>query len=116
LHLTTQENRLLLDSSSSVILKLTTDWKIMEFNSAAETFFGKKREDVTGHNYLELFIPESARKETAQRMNKLLKKTENKNIKLKVIAAGAKKTDIEWSVSVHCNSLLKPSEITLITN
>jgi two-component system, chemotaxis family, CheB/CheR fusion protein len=114
LQLISQENRVLLDSSSGVIIKLSADWKIMEFNSAAETFFGKKREDVKGQNYLELFIPEKERKKTEQQMNKLLKKTGNNNIKLKVIAAGAKESDIEWSVNVHFNNLQMPSEIIII--
>jgi two-component system CheB/CheR fusion protein len=115
LQLTSQENRLLLDSSSSVIIKLSADWEIMEFNSAAETFFGKKRENVTGQNYFDLFIPEAERKGTEQQMNKLLKKTGNNNIKLKVIAAGAKETDTEWSVDVIFNNLQKPSEIMITT-
>ncbi|HEX7585965.1 MAG TPA: CheR family methyltransferase, partial [Prolixibacteraceae bacterium] len=41
-----QVHRLLFNSSSDVILKLSTDLKILEFNSEAEKFFGKKREDV----------------------------------------------------------------------
>jgi two-component system, chemotaxis family, CheB/CheR fusion protein len=114
LQITSQENRLLLDSSSSVIIKLSTDWKIMEFNSAAETFFGKKREDVTGQNFLELFIPETLRKDTEKQMNKLLKKTGNNNIKMQVITTGTKEHEIDWKVNVHFNNLEKPSEIMII--
>ncbi len=41
---TGQMFQLLLNSTSEVIIKLSTDWKILEFNSAAEEFFGIKRE------------------------------------------------------------------------
>ncbi len=111
---TNQENRLLSDLSSNIIIKLSADWKIMEFNSAAETFFGKKREEVTGINYLNLFIPEEHRNKTAQQMDILLKKRGVNNIKLKVLAGGATESDIEWSVWVHYNHLQIPSEMIII--
>ncbi len=43
LHETEQMNKLLLNSSSDIFIKLSTDWKILEINPAAEKFFGKKR-------------------------------------------------------------------------
>ncbi|MDD4107781.1 MAG: chemotaxis protein CheB [Prolixibacteraceae bacterium] len=115
LQITNRENSLLIDSSSSVIIKLSTNWKIMEFNAAAETFFGKKREVVTDQNYLELFIPDTVRKKTEQAMKKLLKKPGTNNIKMQVTAAGGKKPDIEWKVDVQFNNMQMPSEIILIT-
>jgi two-component system, chemotaxis family, CheB/CheR fusion protein len=66
---------LLIESSSEVIIKISTDWKILEFNSAAETFFGKKRGDVTGQNFMELFIPEALRKKTEQQYGQIIKQT-----------------------------------------
>ncbi|MDZ7742867.1 MAG: chemotaxis protein CheB [Bacteroidota bacterium] len=110
-----QENQLLLESSSSVIIKLSPDWEILEFNPLAETFFGRKRKEVTGENYMELFIPESLQKNTEQKMNKMFKKSENKKIKMKVIAAGEKELDSEWSVSVLFDNSEIPSEIILTT-
>jgi len=110
-----QENRLLVETSSRVILKLSANWQIMEFNSAAETFFGKKREDVTDQDFMELFIPKSIRKKTEQKMNKLLSKPGNYAIKMKVIAAGAKEPETEWSVNVLFNHLETPSEVIIMT-
>ncbi len=111
---TKMENRMLSDLSSNPIIKLSADWKILEFNSAAEIFFDKKREDATGRNYLELFIPERLRQKTEQQMNMLLKKTGNKNIKLKVIAAGANESDVDWTLKVYVNYQQIPSEILII--
>ncbi len=115
LHQMDQENRLLLDSSSKVILKISADWKIMEFNSGAESFFGKKRNDVTGQNFMELFIPEALQKKTEQKMTRLLMKPGNYDIKMKVIAAGVKELDTEWSINALFNHLEIPSEIIIIT-
>ncbi len=115
LHKMNQENRLLIDSSSKVILKISADWKILEFNSVAETFFGKKREDVTGQNFMQLFIPEALRKKTEQKMSRLVKKAENSDIKMKVIAAGVNELDTEWSINLLMNHLEIPPEIIIIT-
>jgi len=110
-----QENRLLIDSSSRIILKISAGWKIMAFNPLAETFFGKKREDVTGQNFMELFIPEPLRKQTEQKMTRLLAKPGNKEIKMKVIAAGIKELDTEWSIIVLLNHLEISPEIIIST-
>ena len=75
LHETEQMNRLLLNSSSDVIIKLSTDWKILEFNPEAEKFFGKKRKDVVNQNFIQMFIPEPVRKKTEKDMNKLLNRS-----------------------------------------
>ncbi len=115
LHKFDQENRMLIGSSSKIIIKISTGWKILEFNSAAETFFGKKCEDVTGQNFMELFIPEALRKKTEQQMAGLLIKPGINQTKFRVIAAGAKEFDIEWFLNIHSNHLQTPSEIMIIT-
>ncbi|MFO7668790.1 MAG: chemotaxis protein CheB [Bacteroidales bacterium] len=115
LHKMNQENRLLIDSSSKIILKISADWKIMEFNPVAETFFGRRREDVTGQNFMQLFIPEALRKKTEQKISRLVAKPENSDIKMKVIAAGVNELDTEWSINVLMNHLEMPSEIIIIT-
>ncbi|HER10086.1 MAG TPA: PAS domain S-box protein [Bacteroides sp.] len=115
LHKMNQENRLLIDTSSRVVLKISSGWKIMEFNSVAETYFGKKREHVTGQNFMELFVPEALRKQTEQKMTRLLKKPGINDMKMKVIAAGAKELDTEWSINVLCNHLEISPEIIIIT-
>ncbi|MCF8227970.1 MAG: PAS domain-containing protein [Bacteroidales bacterium] len=110
-----QENRLLLESLSSVIIKLSPDWKILEFNPLAETFFGRKRKEVTGENFMALFIPGPLQKSTEQKMNKMLQKSENKNVKMKVIAAGEKELETVWSVNVLFDKPEIPSEIIITT-
>jgi two-component system CheB/CheR fusion protein len=104
LHETEQMNRLLFNSSSDIIFKLSTDGKILEFNPEAEKFFGKKREDAVNQNYIQMFIPEPVRKKTEKDMNKLLKKVLNGKFKMKVIAAGGNMPVVEWSVNVLLNN------------
>jgi hypothetical protein len=47
--------------------------------------------------------------------DRLLKKPGNYDIKMKVMAAGAKEPETEWSVNVLFNHLEIPSEIIIIT-
>ena len=62
LHETEQINRLLINSSSDVIIELSTDFKILEFSPEAEKFFGKNREEALNRNYIQMFVPEPVAK------------------------------------------------------
>ncbi len=53
---------MLINSSSDVIIELSTDFKILEFSPEAEKYFGKKREDAINRNYIQMFVPETERK------------------------------------------------------
>jgi two-component system CheB/CheR fusion protein len=110
-----QENRLLIDSSSKIILKISAAWKILEFNSAAETFSGKKREDVTGQNFMKSFIPGTLRKETEQKLTRLLTKSGKNDIQMEVIAADAKKLETKWSINILFDRLELSSAIITLT-
>ncbi|HEX7412254.1 MAG TPA: chemotaxis protein CheB, partial [Bacteroidales bacterium] len=102
---TEQVNRLLLNSSSDVIIKLSTDWKILEFNFEAEKYFGKKREHAVNNNFVQMFIPEPVRKKTEKDMIKLLNKGLDATLKMKVLAAGGKIPVVEWYVNILLNNL-----------
>jgi two-component system, chemotaxis family, CheB/CheR fusion protein len=114
LHKLQQENKLLIEYSSEMIMKISTDWRILEFNSAAETFFGKKSGDVTGQNFMELFIPDALRKKTEQNMARLLKKPGINQIKLQVIGAEGKEFDTEWLLNIDSTHIQTPSGIMII--
>jgi two-component system, chemotaxis family, CheB/CheR fusion protein len=110
------EIRLLSSLSSNTFIKLTSDWKILEFNSAAEKFFGKKKEDVTGKNFFEFFIPETLRNKTEQQLNNLVKSTGYKTIKMKVSEASGNEPEIEWVVGAHHSHEQLPAEVIIIQN
>jgi two-component system CheB/CheR fusion protein len=114
LNVINQEKRLIIESSASVILKLTSKLEIIEFNPMAEIFFGKNQGAVTGKKFLELFIPGTLRKQTEQNMRKMLIKPGISNIKMTVIAAGEKELEPDWTVNVLLNPLEVSSEIMLI--
>ena len=105
LHETEQVNNLLFDSSSEILIKLSTDLKIIEFNPIAEKFFGMKREDVLNRDYIQLFIHKAERKGTENSINKLQSQLMNGKFKMQVIAAGGTMPVVKCSVNVLLNSL-----------
>ena len=108
LHETEQMRRLLLNSSSDVIIRLSTDWKILEFNTEAEKFFGKKYDNTVNQNFIQLFVAEPDRKKTEKDLNKFLSEGLDGKFKMKLIAAGGSLSVVEWSVNLLLNSQKRP--------
>ncbi len=89
---TNQLFRLLLNSTSDIIIKLSTDLNILEFNSAAEEFFGMKHDKVINQR-------------TEQQLNKLLTKADAHKIEMKLVGANTLEMKTEWTANVVFNSL-----------
>jgi PAS domain S-box-containing protein len=113
LHETEQMNRLLLNSASDIIIKLATNWKILEVNPAAEKYFGKKQEEIINKNYIHMFIPESLRKKTEDKMSKILGESQDTRFKMQVITAEGIQIEADWSVVVLLNNFNLPSGMIL---
>jgi two-component system CheB/CheR fusion protein len=111
---TRQMHNLLLNLSTDIIVKLSTDWKILAFNAEAEKFFNKKQEDVLKQNYLQLFIPELNQKKIEKELNKLLMVGEEATYTMQVITSKANLQNVEWTVNVLLNSHKTPTGIILI--
>lgn len=91
--------RLLIKTAGSIIICLSSDGNILEFNSAAEKVLGYKRNEVLNRNYIQTLIPEVNRKKMKEDMKKMFSgeiqgKYENtvKNVENKIIT-------IQWSVN-----------------
>jgi two-component system, chemotaxis family, CheB/CheR fusion protein len=110
---TEQMNRLLLNSSTDIIIRLSADFKIVELNPAAEKYFGKKQEEIINKNYIHVFIPEMLRKKTESEMLRILKKSQDTKLKMQLITTGGKLIENEWSVLVLTDNLKEPSGMLL---
>ncbi len=56
----------------SVILGLSSDGAIIEFNHEAEKLFGRKKIDIIGLSYVDLFVVESSQRKVNAELKKLL--------------------------------------------
>jgi two-component system CheB/CheR fusion protein len=81
----------------SVIIGLSSDWKIIEYNPEAEKLFGHTRDTVMGKEYVDIFIPQSLRKNVLTDMKKLLSGALPNRYKNIVRASNGDELTIEWS-------------------
>lgn len=101
---TEQIQRLLLNSSPDIFIKLSLLWKVVEFNTAAETYFGVKRENALNQNFFQMFIAEPMQKKTEQVLQKLLNNLQDGRFKTKVLSAKGNIQNVVWSAKILFNS------------
>jgi two-component system CheB/CheR fusion protein len=115
LHETEQIHRLILNSSSDIILHIATDFKIMEFNPEAEKFFGKKQKNTINQNFIQMFVPEKEQGKVVKEWNELLNSERNFNYKMHLITAEGNIFLVEWTANVLFNNQQKPIGMILLT-
>jgi len=101
--------------SSDQIIKLSAELKVLEFNTEAEKFFNKRREDILDRNFIQTFIPEQEQKKTEKELKKLFSEAMDSKFRLKVITAGDQIRDVEWSANVISNDQKIPVGLILIS-
>jgi len=111
---TEQAYKLIIRSSSEIIVRLSTGWKILEFNPEAEKFFGKKQKDVINQNYIHLFVPEKNRKTTENDLQKIVQQKTETRYKMKVQTADGKLPELDWAVHLLLSNHNTPAGLILI--
>lgn len=113
---TEQIQRLLFKSTPELIIKLSTDGKILEFNPEAEKFFGEKFQDASGLNFINYFIAEPMQKKVENTILKLLKSLQNGKFKAQMKTTGGELITLEWNINVVQNKLKKATGLILRAN
>jgi len=90
--------RALVDSADTVIVCLTPDMRVLEFNQAAEKLLGRRRFEVLGRDYLQAFIPEPARAAAAAEFRKILESGPGCGFAAPLRAADGVALTIRWNV------------------
>ena len=111
---TEQLSSILLLASPDIIIKLSTGWKILEFNYEAEVFFGKKRGEILNRDFIQLFVPRPAQKICEKNMQKTIAKSGKNKITMQVISADLSVAVVEWSVNITFDRQQKPSGMIMI--
>jgi len=91
--------RSLLQTSASVIICLSSDHRILEFNYEAEHLYGMRREAVLGKDYFELFLPKSVWDQVASDIRKVLGGEPTRGYENPVKATDGSERILHWSVS-----------------
>ena len=114
LHDKEQMNQMILNTSSDVIIKISSKWKILEFNPAAEFFFEKKHKETVDQNFIQLFVPNIEQKRIENELNKLMKEGHNSTFKMPLFVKGGNIVSIDWAVNIHLDSLKQATEMIII--
>ena len=114
LHDKEQMNQMILNTSSDVIIKISSKWKILEFNPAAEFFFEKKHKETVDQNFIQLFVPTIEQKRIENELNKLMKEGHNSTFKMPLFVKGGNIVSIDWAVNIHLDSLKQATEMIII--
>lgn len=112
---TAQMHRFILNSSSDIIIRLSTDFKILEFNLQAEQFFGTNRELAINNSFIQLFVPETNQKKAKLTLREMLELYPYGKLNMPVIAKGDNVIEVEWLAEVLLNNMKMPAGIIIIT-
>ena len=111
---TMQIQSLLLNTSTDVILKLSTDWKIMEFNPEAVKFFGVKHENAINQDFFQMFVTEPTQSKTRQTLKKMINNLQGGRFKPEVIAAKGNTTEVIFTAKVLVNEMKEATGMVLL--
>jgi len=114
LHEKEQINQIILNASSDVIIKISDEFKILEFNPAAEKFFGKKQNETIDHSFIQLFIPDIEQEKIEKKLKELMKEGHVADYEMEVKVAGGNIKVVDWKVNVHLNSQKTATEMIII--
>jgi len=89
----------IIQAMPEVILGLSADGKVIEFNPKAEELFGSAKEEVMGKSYVDFFIPESSRSKVLKDMKKLLTGSSPGRYINPVKTVSGKIVNMEWSAN-----------------
>jgi two-component system, chemotaxis family, CheB/CheR fusion protein len=88
--------RSLIKTAANIIMCLTPEGIIMEFNAEAEKLFGKKREDVIDKKFTDVFLPSGQRKKTETEIAGFFSDRSKENLETNIFTADGKSLQIRW--------------------
>lgn len=109
-----QLQTMLLNSSSQMMIMLSTDWKIKELNPAAEDFFGRKRSELVDKPFHEMLVTEPEHKKITSAMKKMLTDGTGGRLLTQMIAKDGQLTHVEWVIKVQLNNMKKATGMLLM--
>ena len=98
LRLSEQRFRSLVQTAPTVILTLAPDYRVVEFNPAAERIYGRSRDEVVGRDYLTLFIGEGEREAVAADIRKVLAGEPTRGFENAVLDREGRQRLMSWNV------------------
>ncbi|MFZ5967298.1 MAG: bifunctional diguanylate cyclase/phosphodiesterase [Bacillota bacterium] len=104
LHREKELSESILNGASIIILGISPDGTIIQFNPFAEQVTGYKEKDVIGKRWFELFIPEERRRYTKDVVHRILQGEIIRNQENQVMTKDGRRIDVLWNNSALYDS------------
>jgi PAS domain S-box-containing protein len=114
LHVSEERLRCLIRNAASVIVCLSPDHRVIEFNPEAERVFGCDWQEVIGKDYFELFLPEEVRGTMAENIKKVLAGGPIRGFEYPVLIADGRKRILSWYINRLTDTMDKPTGVIAI--
>ena len=114
LHVSEERLRCLIRNAASVIVCLSPDHHVIEFNPEAERVFGCDWQEVIGKDYFELFLPEELRGTMAENIKKVLAGEPIRGFEYPVLIADGRKRILSWYINRLTDTMDKPTGVIAI--
>jgi hypothetical protein len=95
-------------------VRLSSDFKIQEFNPEAEKFFAKKYKSVINKSFITLVIPKAKQTKTEKALLKLLAAGKHCIYKTEVLVDKENTRLVAWEINMLLNNLKTPAGMILI--
>lgn len=96
----TRHYRALLETTSNPIILLDQDFRVSQWNGAAEELFGYSRDDAIGRNFIQSFIPASHQDELAWKITKIRSSTlSRESIEIEVAGFTGETHTVLWNIN-----------------
>jgi len=89
----------LIRTGPSVVVCLSPDHRILEFNRAAEQLHGQPKAAVLGQNFLKLFVPGSQRDAVAANIKQALDGQQTRNFEISILTPDGMERILLWNLS-----------------
>ena len=96
----------------TIIVCMSRDYKIIEFNREAEILYGWNREDVIGKSYLNLFVPVDFHDDFVDDVQKILEGQDQISYINRIKTKDGKELTIQWIVS--CINDINSDDVCII--
>jgi PAS domain S-box-containing protein len=109
-----QRYRCLVETAGVVIVSLTPEHRIVQWNREAERVFGWSRDEVLGRNYVEMFLPDEVHDDVIAEIRKNLDGQPTRGYENTVVSRDGTRRILLWDATRLVNESGEPSGIVAV--
>ncbi|MHC4252684.1 MAG: PAS domain S-box protein, partial [Planctomycetota bacterium] len=106
--------RSLIQSAPTVVLFLSPEGRILEFNAEAERLYGRSRNEALGMNYIDAFLPEEEREGVAADMREVLEGKPTLGFENEIVTGDGTRRLLSWNVGRVPDARERPAGIVAV--